>query len=68
MHPDQIPVVDILGDRLGEEPIGLAIGLPGGLIEDDLTWMVMEEGPQGGIYDRQSNRELLDKPYGCPIR
>lgn len=46
VHPDEISILDVLGDCLREQPIGLLIGFPGGLVEGDFTGVVMKEGPE----------------------
>jgi len=42
MHPNQVAILDFLGDRLGEQAIRFLVGFPGGLIEGDLTGVVVE--------------------------
>lgn len=45
MHPDQIIVLNILRNCLCEETVGLGVCVPSGLVEGDLTGVVVEEGP-----------------------
>jgi hypothetical protein len=46
VHPDEISILDVLNDCPRKQPIGLLIGVPGGLVEGDFTGVVMEEGPE----------------------
>lgn len=46
MDPDQIALASFVGNRLGKETVGLAVGVPGRLVEHDLTGVVVQEGPQ----------------------
>lgn len=50
MHPNQVAILDFLGDGLGEQAIGFLVGLPGGLVESDLTGVVVEQRPEDGVY------------------
>lgn len=50
MHPDQITVLDLLRNRLGEQPIRLLVCFPCGLVECDLTGVVVEQRPEDGVY------------------
>ena len=49
VHPDHVVVLDILGDCLREEPVRLGVRLPRGLVEGDLTGVVVEKRPHDGI-------------------
>lgn len=42
MDPNHIIVLNVLGDGLGKQSVGFTIGLPGGLIESDLSGMIVE--------------------------
>ena len=46
VYPDQIIVLDVLCDFFCEQTVGLAIGIPCGLVEGNLTGVVVEEGPE----------------------
>lgn len=46
VHPNQVVVLDIFCNLLGEEPVGFAVCVPCGLVEGDLTGVVVEQGPQ----------------------
>jgi len=46
VNPDQIVVLYILCDLLCEQTIGFLVGIPGRLVEGDLTRVVVEEGPE----------------------
>lgn len=45
VDPDQIVVLYILCDLLCKQTVGLLVGIPCGLVEGDLTGVVVEEGP-----------------------
>ena len=49
VDPDHIVVLDIFCNSLCEEAIGLCVSLPCGLVEGDLTRVVMEKRPHDGI-------------------
>lgn len=42
MHPDQITVLNLLGDSLCEKTVRFFVCLPGGLVEGDFTGVVVE--------------------------
>lgn len=42
VDPDQISILDFLGDGFGEESVGFLVGLPGPLVEGDFTGVVVE--------------------------
>jgi hypothetical protein len=46
VDPDQIVVLYIFCDFLCEQTVGFLVGFPGGLVEGDLTGVVVEEGPE----------------------
>jgi hypothetical protein len=46
VDPNQIVVLHVLCDLLCEQTVGFLVGIPGGLVEGDLTRVVMEEGPE----------------------
>ena len=46
VDPDQIVVLYILCDLLCEQTVGFLVGIPCGLVEGDLTGVVVEEGPE----------------------
>lgn len=46
MHPDQISILDFFGNSLGEQAVGFFVGAPCGLVEGDLTGVVVEERPK----------------------
>jgi hypothetical protein len=45
VDPDQITILDILDDSLGEQAIDFAISTPCGLIKGDFTRVIVEERP-----------------------
>lgn len=45
VDPDEVAVLDVFDDGLGEEAVDFLVGAPGGLVEGDLTGMIVEEGP-----------------------
>jgi hypothetical protein len=49
VYPNKVSVLHILDDFLGKEPIDLAVGRPGRLIERDLAGVVVEKGPEDGV-------------------
>ena len=46
VHPDQVAILDIVDDSLGEEPVDFLVGGPGGLVESDLTGVVVKKRPE----------------------
>jgi hypothetical protein len=46
VDPNQIVILHILCNLLCEQTVGFLVGIPGGLVEGDLTGVVMEEGPE----------------------
>ena len=46
VDPDHVVVLYIGGDSLGKEGVDFVVGGPGGLVEGDLTGVVVEEGPE----------------------
>lgn len=49
VDPDEVSVLYLLGDGLGEETVRFLVGFPGGLVERDLAGVVVKERPQDGI-------------------
>lgn len=49
MYPDQIPIFDLFRDGLCEQTIRFLVCIPGGLIERNLSGVVMEQRPKNGI-------------------
>lgn len=49
VHPDQVVVLDIFGNCLCEQAIGFCVCLPCGLVEGDLSRVVVEEWPEDGV-------------------
>lgn len=45
VDPDEIAVLHVLDNSLGEEAIDLLVSSPGGLVKGDLTGVVVEERP-----------------------
>ena len=45
VHPDHVVVLYVLCDGLCEQAVGLGVGVPSGLVEGNLTGVVMEERP-----------------------
>lgn len=50
VDPDQIAILNILDDGLGEEAVDLLVCGPSRLVEGNLTGVIMEEGPEDGVY------------------
>jgi hypothetical protein len=46
VDPDEIAILDILDDCLGKKMVDFLVCGPRGLVERDLTGMVVEEGPE----------------------
>jgi hypothetical protein len=46
VHPDEIVVLNILCNLLGEQAVGFAVGVPGRFVKGDLTGVVVEKGPE----------------------
>lgn len=49
VHPDHVAVLHVFDHGLGEEAVDLAVGGPGGLVEGDFSWVVVEEWPKDGV-------------------
>ncbi len=45
VDPDQVVILNVARDLLGEQPVGLDIALPGRLVKCDLAGVVVEEWP-----------------------
>lgn len=50
VDPDQIAILDIFDDGLGEKAVDLLVCGPSRLVEGNLTGVIMEEGPENGVY------------------
>lgn len=63
VDPDHISVLDILDNLLCEQAVDLAVSSPGGLVEGDLTGVVVEEGPEDRVCEEalMSGNEERDK-------
>lgn len=46
VDPNQIVVLHVLCDLLCEQAVGFLVGIPCGLVEGDLTRVIVEEGPE----------------------
>ena len=70
VDPDQIVVLYVLCDLLCEQAVGLLVGIPCGLVEGDLTRVVVEEGPEDGVCraavsigkNGEKQSRILEKP------
>lgn len=49
VDPDHISVLYILGNFLCEQAVDLTVSSPGGLVERDLTGVVVEKRPEDGV-------------------
>ena len=49
VHPDHVAVLHVFDHGLGKEAVDLAVGGPGGLVERDFSWVVVEEWPEDGV-------------------
>lgn len=58
VHPDQVTVLNILDNGLRKKAVDLLVGSPGGLIECDLSGMVVEEGPEYRICESKLDSGL----------
>jgi hypothetical protein len=56
VDPDQIVVLHIFCDFLCKQTVGFLVGFPCGLVEGDLTGVVVEEGPEDRVYRAVSTR------------
>ena len=50
VNPDQISILYVLGHCLREQTVNFLVSGPCALIESDLSGVVVEEGPEDGIY------------------
>jgi hypothetical protein len=50
VDPDHVVILYVLGNCLCEQAVGLRVGVPCGLVEGDLTRVVMEQRPHDGVY------------------
>ena len=66
VYPDHVPVLNILDDGLGEEPIHLSVGTPGGFVEGYLARVVVEEWPENRVCGRWA--ELAEQNRGWGVR
>ena len=58
VHPDQVAVLDVLDDRLGEEAVDFLVCGPSCLVKCDLTRVVMEERPEDGICESKGSVQI----------
>lgn len=49
VDPNQISILDFLGDGFGEQSVGFLVSLPSRLIEGNFTGVVVEQRPENGI-------------------
>jgi hypothetical protein len=49
VHPHHVVVLHVLCDSLCEQAVGLCVGVPGRLVERDLTRVVVEQRPHDGV-------------------
>ena len=52
VHPDHVVVLYVLCDGLCEQAVCLGVGVPSGLVEGNLTGVVVEERPHDLVYNR----------------
>lgn len=45
VYPDHVVILYVLGDSLCEQTVGFGVCIPSGLVEGDLTGVVVEERP-----------------------
>jgi hypothetical protein len=65
VYPHQVVVLDILGDRLCEQAVGLHVALPCGLVKGDLTGVVVEQGPHDSVCQLVCTLESAIGVLGC---
>jgi hypothetical protein len=49
MHPDQISILDFLGNGLGEKAICLLVCFPSGFVKCDLTRVIVKQRPEDRV-------------------
>jgi hypothetical protein len=49
VNPDQVAVLHILDNGLGEQPVDFSVRAPRRLVEGDLARVIMEQGPKDGV-------------------
>ena len=49
VHPDDVAVLGVGGDRLGELAVDFVVGDPGLLVKGYVGGVVVEEGPEDGV-------------------
>lgn len=49
MHPDQIAILDFLGNGLGEKAVRFLVCFPGGFVKCDLTRVVVKQRPEDRV-------------------
>jgi len=49
VNPDEIVVLNVLSDCLCEQPVDLFVGIPRGLVEGDLTRVIVQKRPENLI-------------------
>jgi len=50
MDPHHVVVLDIRGNRFREQAVGFGVGIPCGLVECNLTGVVVEKRPEDGVW------------------
>lgn len=66
MHPDEIAVLDFLGDGSGKKAICLLVRFPSRFVKGDFTGVVVEQRPEDGVCDGRSDQypSVLRKWWG----
>lgn len=49
VDPDEVAILNVLDDGLGEEMVYFLVGCPCGFIKGDFAGVVVEEGPEDGV-------------------
>ena len=53
MHPNDVAILQVLDDFLGEYAVGSRVGIPCVFVEGDLARVVVEQRPQNLVWSRR---------------
>lgn len=61
VNPNQVAILHFLRDSLCKKTVGFLVGFPGGLVEGDLAGVVMEQGPEDGVYRKERDISVYSR-------
>ena len=55
VNPNEVPILYLTGNCLGEKAVGFLVGIPSRFVEGDLARVVVKERPKNRIFHEHSN-------------